>query len=373
MYSELNYVNKLFHPLISQKLQSVVNDGYSKSPVILDVDLTSKCNYGCPLCVSRNGLSNETIPFSFLVKLLKEFSNMGGLGIVFSGGGEPLLYPNMPLPFSLCKKHGLEYGLVTNGYFLDKYMQEIADTAAWTRVSIDAATASTYEKMRPSGNKGTFNKVISSMEVLAKKKTGKLGYSFLLVQDAETQRLPSNMHEVVAAASIAKQSGCDYFEFKPTVDIHHVLLAYSKKERALLGDTLSELKAMQTDTFRILYPMSVEMVLNEDDLEQSKQYKRCPHLELRTLVTPKGIFPCPYKRDFTDACYGQVEGSFSRFWNSEHRRGKTLSINPRKECRFFCNRHDTNTFIFELISDRGCITNKDFKTDDGKYLEDIFI
>jgi MoaA/NifB/PqqE/SkfB family radical SAM enzyme len=85
------------------------------------------CNYNCVMCpYARDTLkAREYMEFSLMKKLLDDLSRFLIKPMVhFSGGGEPLLYPNIKETMQLCKNR-FRWGLTTNGFFLDKYAQEL--------------------------------------------------------------------------------------------------------------------------------------------------------------------------------------------------------------------------------------------------------
>ncbi len=346
---ELDFIHKLLQPEVRPRIEEIINKRTSKGPLIVEFDPTTACNFTCPECISEDLLNKGQIQPERTLELITEFYNAGVKGIIFIGGGEPLAHTGMPQPIIHAYKLGISVGLTTNGSLIHRHLEAIARYVSWTRVSVDAATQTTFSLFRPSSVTNSFTKVISNMENLAKIKKGQLGFSFLLMERIEDGgSIITNCHEILKAANLARDIGCDYFEFKPMVDKHHHLVPFSQNTRDLLAEQLRELKRLSTDGFHINYPKSIEYLLISPSSDQPKKYISCPVTELRTVVTPHGIYPCPYKRGIKENLIGSPNEKFDDFWLSEERQKRMIKINPSIDCQFYCIRHDTNLLLNTL-------------------------
>lgn len=285
------------------------------------------------------------------MKLIEELHDSGVKGIIFIGGGEPLAHPLMPEPIVKSHELGISVGLTTNGSLLNRYLDEVAECTQWTRVSVDAGTQETHSKFRPSHIPNSFSKVTTNIEALAKIKRGILGYSFLLIErNSPDGKSESNIGELFVAAKLARDLGCDYFEFKPMVDMHHNLIPLSEHAKAEIIQQSSQLEALNTSKFQIVSPKSTNYLVTNKFANQPKNYTTCPTIELRTVITPKGIYPCPYKRGHEDEKIGTIDTDFKDYWNSPTRLKKTKAIDPSKSCRFYCIRHESNLLLHLLAN-----------------------
>jgi MoaA/NifB/PqqE/SkfB family radical SAM enzyme len=375
--ARFDYLRKLFQSDLRPALREYMS-GTLKGPLLIEFDPTTACNYSCPECISAGLLNKDHIPAHTIDRLLREFVRAGTKGIIFIGGGEPLAHAAMPRPLELAFELGLKVGLTTNGSLLDRHMEAIGRCVSWTRVSVDAASAETYALFRPNRIRDSFNKVVRNMEALARRKEGALGYSFLVVQrprerqyatfsdspdklvaveslrrnTPDRQEYVTNAHELFAAARLAREIGCDYFEFKPMVDPTHYLLAFDEPLRCLIGEQHARSLELETETFKIIAPRSIEYLRQRDDPVEAKTYSQCPAMELRTLVTPSGIYPCPYHRGREDKRLATLDvvanGSFEEFWASDARRDAMRKTNPSCDCQFYCIRHPTNLALHGL-------------------------
>ena len=92
-----NFLKKLFQVEVRSYLKKFVA-GQLDQPLLIELDPTNRCNYLCPECISVKVKGNLEISPKRLERLIKEFSLAGVKGIIFIGGGEPLLHSSMPKP-----------------------------------------------------------------------------------------------------------------------------------------------------------------------------------------------------------------------------------------------------------------------------------
>ena len=114
--------------------------GHEETLVVVEIDLTNKCNANCPRCSdgnTRKGSLSEKEAKNYLLQL----KHFGVKGVIFSGGGEPLCSPFADKVISYAKKMGFSVGLNTNGTLLcDKKFDliDIIESLDFLRVSLDA-------------------------------------------------------------------------------------------------------------------------------------------------------------------------------------------------------------------------------------------
>jgi len=103
-------------------LKGIANKRYAyKGPDVVQVDLINRCNSNCIACwthsttVDRNKEENSAyLDFSALSSFLRDLSKLETTEIIFSGGGEPFLYPKIFEVLELVQKLGLNFRLNTN-------------------------------------------------------------------------------------------------------------------------------------------------------------------------------------------------------------------------------------------------------------------
>ena len=342
---KLDLVNKLYQRSILPHVETVASGERLHAPLVIDLDPTTFCDLSCPECISKNLLNNGQVGQDRIERLAHELVEAQVKAVILIGGGEPLMHKSIGIVIGTLAEAGIHLGLVTNGTLIHRYLDRLANNISWVRVSIDAATPETHGLFRPSGRKSSvFPTIVSNMRELAKRKKGKLGYSFLLMyrQDATGAVTDTNYHELLEAGTLARDIGCDYFEVKAAFDEGHFilhtpenLLAAAKQQRAALAD-------LETDNFRILESSTFTSLVERRNRVQSKNYNKCLTTELRTTVTPSGVYVCPYHRGNPFAKIGDIgEMSFQSMWQN----ADTAIVNPQRDCNFHCARHNTNLEI----------------------------
>ena len=346
--NRFNLTNKLYQKTVWSFVEEYIESSKCTSPLVVDLDLTTFCDLACPECISTPVLN--TVSFSNnLLNVVEEIIKQGVKAVILIGGGEPLLHNDASKVIEMLGKADIKIGLVTNGTLINKHLDAIAKYVSWTRVSMDAGTKVIYDKFRPAkNNNSVFNKVIENMKALAKIKTGDLGYSFLLMTryDREKKYFESNYDDIEIAGRLAKEVGCDYFELKSMFDKEHKVIGQSKELIEKAKYQINLLKSIQEETFKVYDAFTFSELIEEGNTLQKKGYTTCPVTELRTTITPHGVYPCAYHRNNSAMKIGDLNhSSLKEIWNN-----KEKIVNPSIECTFECARNGVNLKIFDLMN-----------------------
>lgn len=371
----LTLKNKLFQESVLKRIRAVDWNTTSSGPFVVELDPTTACNLACPDCISRDLLNQGYFTRERIHDLAREMVDAGVKAVVLIGGGEPLAHPEIGRIIEYLATHGVHIGLTTNGLLIHRYLDVIAEHVDWVRVSVDAGTAETFQKLRPSpSGKSLFDEVLRNMELLAPRRRGKLGYSYMIYSEGlfephkrgeklvvplqpayhpdGTPSLPlNNVDEIYDAAVIARNLGCDYFELKPMYDAHHFLILQNRhlmRKAAALADRA---KGLEDERFKVLFATKLkDLFAGETDVEK-KAYTRCAVAQLRTLVTPSGVYVCPYFRGRDDKRIGNVmQTGFAEMWHGEERQRVMDRLDPSVDCRMHCIRHESNLVLEDLIA-----------------------
>jgi len=351
---KMNILTKLYQPFVIEKIKNTDFREGSNAPLVVELDPTAVCNLACPGCISEDIIATgNSFSSERLLSLANELKEAGVKAVILIGGGEPLSHPASKNLIKFFGENDIAIGITTNGVYIDRMIEEIANYSFWTRVSVDAATQQTFDILRPPKKGGSvFKKVIINMEKLAKIKKGKLGFSFLIRSEADC--VISNIHEIYNAAKLAKEIGCDYFEIKPSYNykngVAHTLVKHSENRIRELKEQLEKIEELVDENFSVIKAITLDEVLNGIKREQVKNYDFCPVAELRTLITPLGVYVCPYWRGNDKFKLGDVKNmSFKEMWNSEEKKRVMRWLNPSKHCaNLHCLRHESNLEIIKI-------------------------
>lgn len=210
-YNPFNSLKALAHV----KTWESVKDGIIPPPFFLSIDPSGICDLDCTYCnaaytmqYSPNQLSIMDI--DDIISLLKDWKVRA---VCVGGGGEPLTNPHTGYLLDLLAHIGVKVGVVTNGTMIDRFLDPLS-LSTWVGISVNSASAETHEKLFRSGNK-TFEKILKNIGSLVLYKSRhnpslEVTYKFLLH--------PNNFSEVVEAAKIAKDLGCNLIHIRPGDD-----------------------------------------------------------------------------------------------------------------------------------------------------------
>lgn len=131
-------------------------------PLHLDVDVTTACNLQCPMCPAGDAGHNFPgfrkgcyLDRELYRRALSEGQSFGLPSVRLGMTGEPLLIPDIDQWVREAAEAGvLDISLITNGRLLTPEMSRRLIAAGLTRlmISVDAATAEVYGRVRPGGD-----------------------------------------------------------------------------------------------------------------------------------------------------------------------------------------------------------------------------
>ncbi|BAL85708.1 hypothetical protein AMIS_4880 [Actinoplanes missouriensis 431] len=139
-------------------------------PAHLQVEVTSACNLRCTMCLVRyrppvNKLAGAMPPELFH-RLVEDVPLRQ---VTLQGLGEPLLSPYLPEMIEAAVRRRIRVGFNTNATLLNRRRAEelVASRVDWLHVSLDGATAESYEAIRDGAR---FDTVISNLAGLVRAK-----------------------------------------------------------------------------------------------------------------------------------------------------------------------------------------------------------
>lgn len=110
-------------------------------PITADVFLTDFCNNRCEYCRYCNS-TGEYMSYNDFETCLYALKNIGVMGVILTGGGEPTINPDFEKITNLLKNTRTQFGINTN---LNK---KLSAGANFIKVSIDCGDKTTYKKIR---------------------------------------------------------------------------------------------------------------------------------------------------------------------------------------------------------------------------------
>jgi MoaA/NifB/PqqE/SkfB family radical SAM enzyme len=228
---------------------------------LYQIEASLECTLDCVMC-PWSALRPEKALMSMetFQRIAAGFDQVRSVDL--TGGGEPLLNPNLAEMVAMASQAGCQVGFSTNGFHLDQALAfELLEAGLdWISFSVDAATAKTYQQIRRGSE---FGQVLHNMQAfhhLAQSRPGKppqIMLVFVVMQ--------ANFHELPAMIDMARQVGAT----------------------TLIAKNLDVILKGEDDQRRIFSheePLPVDVV---EALEQTQQRARANHIELRQYqLTP---------------------------------------------------------------------------------------
>jgi radical SAM protein with 4Fe4S-binding SPASM domain len=311
-------------------------------PVEVSVDLTRKCGLDCLMCWWWSPLlkehpsrewANQKIDFELFKELIKDFKKLNVKRIVLGGQGDPLLYPEILEAIEITKKTGIGVSLITSGaYFGENRIRKIFDLGVDNiDISLQAATPSTYVKIHPGQNEGTFERIKKELLLLQElkekyhRKIPRIQIIFVLCA--------LNYQEVASVVELAREVRAESVGFK-RIDVipetKGLLLTSEqlKELKSLLKEAKEEATKSRIATSLDFYQKFIEEGLTTG-VYTSTYYTLIPcyvgWLSSR-ILSDGNVIPCC-------GCYDVVFGnirdtSFAAIWNSvQYQQFRKQSIN----------------------------------------------
>jgi len=340
------------------------------SPISINLDLTSACNFSCPFCVDSKLINTgKSLTLGEIKKTINTLHSHGLLSVILVGGGEPTLHKDFEEIVRYIKSKRLQVGIVTNGSRLEKVEAVVEDLEEkdWIRISIDAAGEEAYHDLHLPKHHVTLAGILEkAKKVKRKNPIVSMGYSFVVVWEGveiEGKRLHPNIEEMARSVELAREFSFDYVSFKPCL----IRLNESQRE-TLLKDVekmkekeiadqiqghLQEARRLAEGQVKVLESPNLKAVLNQETDQIKRQPKKC-HLQFfRTVLTPFGIFHCPAFRGVEEARIGGPEGylSATKFKESVKKTAYSImTFDAEQECKDVgCFYNRTNWWLEEVI------------------------
>ncbi|MDP8233220.1 MAG: radical SAM protein [Candidatus Saelkia tenebricola] len=219
-------------------------------PKIAVIDVTNKCNISCIGCwlyspfINKNRQDPELqkhLDLNVIKNLVDELHKLDTEEIQITGGGEPLMHPEIFEIIKYIKARGMRCHLITNFTLFDKetITRLIRLGLNYITASLWAGDAKTYCKTHPGSSEDMFEKIGNNLKYLIK--TRKNDTPALKIYNVISKVNYRNIPEML---DFALNMGVDYLEFQFMDSIpgktDHLLI--TKKEAEEIEDILNKFK-----------------------------------------------------------------------------------------------------------------------------------
>ena len=341
MYSDLKVFGYPGH--------AIASSGPLRPPVHVRIKPINACNERCWFCAYRRDdmqlgeemNAHDCIPAPKMAEIVEDCIAMGVRAVTFSGGGEPLIYPQIVETVRGLAAGGIRIGCLTNGVALRGAIADaFAEHATWVRVSIDAAGGAAYARSRgvaPS----TFRRVIDNVSAFAARAArATIGFSFIVTRE--------NAGDIRAFCALARDAGARHVKLSACVVSNDV--GENNRYHAEIAERVAEhiqaAHELEGDGFSILdhYHAQPEYF--------APPYRACPMLEYLTVIGADcTIYTCQDKAYTQSGTLGSIAGRrFRDVWASPEVRDVVRGWDASHTCRHHCVSHGKNLLLTEARS-----------------------
>lgn len=179
---------------------------WSRSPTVLNLEPTTRCNFNCWYCVGRRMVQRDLSVQDFL-SILENFQSLRMLALV--GEGEPLLHPDFFAMVNAAGERGVKTVLTSNGSTLSRsVVQKLCESrVTYVSFSLDGATNADFSRSRVGGD---LDQVLTGISRLREYRDAQ-GYYYprLGLKGTLTSETVGKIHEIV---ELAIRHGIEIFE-----------------------------------------------------------------------------------------------------------------------------------------------------------------
>lgn len=304
---------KILH--YSDRIKPLVESGQMPIPAMVSFDFANSCNHTCDWCSWQKHRREEGgfLDDHIFASVVNDMLQLGIKGSEVCGGGEGLLHPSAH-KFIRTLGSISDLLLVTNGSLLTK---SDADFCKVIRVSLDAATQQTHEKLHHAKD---FNQIIQNVKMASK--ITKVGLGFLIH--------PENYREIPSFSQLARDIGCrfvqirpcftdypevkekvgfDWFDWVNTNNVPHLFSNYFE-----INSLIEQAKLLETEDFKVY------ATLYKTKPKQEWKFNKCYASWFNPLISPTGgVWICCERRGVPDSLIGTIGKSrtFKQIWFSQ--------------------------------------------------------
>lgn len=330
----------LSHPA---KVESFVN-GVVAPPVYVRIKPTNVCDHACFYCTyadreegggpSFSRLHETTrikdqIPRGKMAEVLADFRDMGVRAVTYSGGGEPTIYPFIQETLERTLEYGIDLSMITHGQHLMESRVQPLRHAKWVRISQDATTAETFEKIRRKGRE-RFDAIRKSAAEFARVKdqTCELEVNFVVSE--------LNFGEIYEGARMWREIGANNIRFSPVwnpdfVNYHGPIRREAEEQIARARAEFDEGEG----GFRVFDTYGIDFTSCGLPV---RPYNRCYVMQTTPAIGADcGVYFCHNKAYSPTGMLGSIkERSFRDLWFSEEAAKIFRDFDPQQGCPHQC-------------------------------------
>jgi MoaA/NifB/PqqE/SkfB family radical SAM enzyme len=255
-------------------------------PTHVQLNPTNRCNLKCDFCSCSERDKKAEFDLERLLFVMVQFKKLGCQAVTITGGGEPLLYPDINILLKVLKELQIQVGLVTNGTQFDKLVNH--KDIVWCRISSSDDREPYWEGIENAVKKGS---------------NINWAFSHVLTSTPDWARL-------CRLVSFANKN--NFTHVRIVADLLNIDLASSQVKQAR-----NHLYVQGVDDVKVIY---------QDRAEYVKGRKKCGISLLKPVISADGgVYPCcgvqyaqdPPGRDMVESMRMGTLDDIDRIWEEQ--------------------------------------------------------
>lgn len=299
------------------------------------------------------------MPAELLSRIIDNLARVGVRGLIWTGGGEPLVNKHTPEAIQRANAAGMKNGMFTNGALLTPEIARVlVHNCEWIRFSIAAGTRPEYHRIQGVDD---FEKVRRNIEMIvniAREEQAPVGLGATMLLHKSS--LPTFLPYV----EMCRDLGLSFAQGKPNNNYDHEQRSTFIQERNVrlrrkAGDAeaefvehssdydpewwknealpvLAEAEALATPSFKVVTSQYSESKYGEGAYENSERHD-CDVNNFVTAITASAdVVWCKNYRDRPEFVIGNLrEQTLEEIWKSS-RRAEVQAMIDTRACERFC-------------------------------------
>lgn len=332
----------IWHP---EKLQSFLKEEVV-APIYVRFKPTNRCNHRCFYCSYepdfgdiRRVSRKDEIPREKLMEIVSDFKNIGVKAVTYSGGGEPLVHPNISEVLEKTLDYGIDLSMITNGQKLNGKNAELLGQGKWVRISSDSYTAKLFSETRRVPE-DLFYELKNNIQNFARTKSPKcvLGINFVVQE--------KNAPHVYDSIKFFRELGVNNVKVTP----EHIPKGFIEYHAPFKDSVIEQVAKARLDfpEFGIHDTYEADFKLTESN---KRTYSKCYVMQtIPTIGADSVVYFCHDKAYSENGILGSIkERSFANLWFSKEAAEIFRTFNPEKECRHHCANDRRNIEINNIL------------------------
>lgn len=348
---------KIFH--FPEKIESFLSDEIT-APLYVRIKPINLCNHGCFFCVYSTGFrvkdggeeehiishmhedmnESDIISELKLYEILDDLSRMGTKAVTFSGGGEPLMHPQIVGVMQHALNQGLDLSIITNGQNLVKERARVLASAKWVRVSMDYTNGAQMRIFRNVPEK-SFDSVIRNIHEFSKIKNldCDLGVNYIVHN--------KNYKNLYEFSKLLKESGVQNVRYSPMYVPE--FYEYHKPIEQAVNDELTKIRELTDETFAVNSTYNIKPGTSHS---HARSYNRCYTMQTVPVIgADLNVYSCHNKAYDNNGLIGSLaNASFRQLWFSEETKKFMNSFNPKLKCLHECSADRKNIIMNDFLN-----------------------